>query len=120
VVLLGETRQTGVALLHESHSTGSLAFGADGTLMATVGDAASYNNTDTGNSPDTYDGIALNDGIIRAAEDVGAMRAQLLNCHNGKMLRIDPNTGDGRTEQSVLRRGRTAFSQVTRLGARLP
>ena len=94
-VLLGETRQTGVALLHESHSTGSLVFGSDGTLLATVGDGASYNGYDTGNSGDTYDGVALSNGIIRAAEDVGAMRSQLLNCHNGKLLRIDPNTGNG-------------------------
>ncbi|MBK7946870.1 MAG: hypothetical protein IPJ85_16900 [Flavobacteriales bacterium] len=45
-VLLGETRQTGVPLLHESHSTGSLMFGSDGTLLATVGDGASYNLVD--------------------------------------------------------------------------
>jgi len=95
LVLLGETRQTGVPLLHESHSTGSLAFGSDGTLLATVGDGASYNGYDTGNSSDTYDGVAFSNGIIRAAEDVGAMRSQLLNCHNGKMLRIDPSTGNG-------------------------
>lgn len=94
-VLLGETRQTGVVLLHESHSTGSLVFGADGTLMATVGDAASYASVDVGNAPETYDGVALNEGMMRAGEDVGAMRSQLLNCHNGKLLRLDPNTGDG-------------------------
>lgn len=95
VVLLGETKKTGIVLLHESHSTGSLAFGRDGTLLATVGDAASYNNVDTGNSPDTYDSAALADSLMRPNEDVGAMRAQLLNCHNGKMLRLDPNTGNG-------------------------
>lgn len=94
-VLLGETLSTGIVLLHESHSTGSLAFGTDGTLMASVGDAASYNNTDVGNAPDTYDTQALNEGLMRTAEDVGAMRSQLLNCHNGKLLRLDPNTGNG-------------------------
>ncbi|MBL7952340.1 MAG: PQQ-dependent sugar dehydrogenase [Flavobacteriales bacterium] len=95
VVLLGETRQTGIPVLHESHSTGSLVFGSDGTLMVSVGDGASYNYVDVGNSPDTYDNAAIADGIIRAAEDVGAMRAQLVDCHNGKVLRIDPNTGNG-------------------------
>ena len=94
-VLLGETRQTGVPLLHESHSTGSLMFGSDGTLMATVGDGASYNVVDVGNSSDTYWSQALTDGIIRPAENVGALRSQLLNCFNGKLLRMDPNTGDG-------------------------
>lgn len=95
VILVGETRQTGMVLLHESHSTGSLAFGRDGTLMASVGDAASYNYVDVGNSPDTYDNVAFGEGMMRTAEDVGAMRAQLINCHNGKILRIDPNTGNG-------------------------
>lgn len=94
-VLLGETRQTGVPLLHESHSTGSLMFGADGTLLATVGDGASYNLVDAGSSADTYWAQALADGIIRPAENVGAFRSQLLNCFNGKLLRMDPNTGDG-------------------------
>ena len=95
VVLLGETKETGVPLLHESHSTGQLVFGADGTLLATTGDGASYNAVDVGSDGATYFSQALTDGIIRPAENVGAMRSQLLNCHNGKLLRIDPNTGDG-------------------------
>jgi glucose/arabinose dehydrogenase len=121
-VLLGETPQTGVALLHESHSTGSLVFGADGTLMATMGDGASYNNTDTGNSPDTYDGVALAQGIIRPAEDVGAMRSQLLNCHNGKMLRLNPSTGDGVPSNPFYDPGapRSPKSRVWALGFRNP
>ncbi|HRD54047.1 MAG TPA: PKD domain-containing protein [Flavobacteriales bacterium] len=94
-VLLGETRQTGVPLLHESHSTGSLMFGSDGTLLATVGDGASYNLVDAGSSSDTYWTQALADGIIRPAENVGAFRSQLLNSFNGKLLRMDPATGDG-------------------------
>lgn len=94
-VLLGETRQTGVPLLHESHSTGSLFFGSDGTLMATLGDGASYNLVDAGSSSDTYWAQALADGIIRPAENVGAFRSQLIDCFNGKLLRMDPNTGNG-------------------------
>jgi len=121
-VLVGETRQTGVALLHESHSTGSLVFGQDGTLLATVGDGASYNNTDVGSSPDTYDGVALANGIMRPAEDVGAMRSQLLNCHNGKLLRIDPNTGDGVSSNPYYDAAapRSPKSRVFGLGLRNP
>ncbi len=95
LVLVGETRKTGVPLLHESHSTGQLCFGADGTLLATVGDGASYNNVDVGSDGGTYYIQALADSILKPKENVGAMRAQLLDCHNGKLLRIDPNTGDG-------------------------
>lgn len=95
VVLLGETRKTGVPLLHESHSTGQLVFGADGTLLATVGDGASYNNVDVGGDGGTYYAQALVDSIIRPKENVGALRSQMVDCLNGKLLRIDPNTGDG-------------------------
>ena len=94
-VLVGETPQTGVPMLHESHSTGSLMFGTDGTLLATTGDGASYNLVDAGSSSDTYWSQALTDGIIRPAENVGAFRSQLVNCLNGKVLRLDPNTGNG-------------------------
>ncbi|MBL7964327.1 MAG: PQQ-dependent sugar dehydrogenase [Flavobacteriales bacterium] len=95
LVLLGETASTGVPMLHESHSTGSLVFGADGTLMATVGDGASYNNVDTGVGSDTYWSQALTDGIIRPAENVGAFRSQMVNSLNGKVLRLNPANGDG-------------------------
>ncbi|HEY0978788.1 MAG TPA: PKD domain-containing protein [Flavobacteriales bacterium] len=94
-VLLGETKKTGVPMLHESHSTGQLVFGTDGTLLLTVGDGASYNNVDVGSDGGTYFAQALLDSIIRPAENVGAMRSQLLNCHNGKLLRMDPMTGNG-------------------------
>lgn len=95
VVLIGETKKTGVPMTHESHSTGSLVFGTDGTLLVSTGDGASYNATDVGNDAGTYFAQALSDSIMRPAENVGALRSQLLNCMNGKVLRIDPNTGNG-------------------------
>lgn len=94
-VLLGETKSTGVAITHESHGVGTLLFGRDGTLMATVGDGASYNGADTGSSLDGYYQQALLDSIIRPEENVGAFRSQMITCMNGKVLRLDPNTGDG-------------------------
>ncbi|MEM9986387.1 MAG: PQQ-dependent sugar dehydrogenase, partial [Bacteroidota bacterium] len=95
-VLLGETPQTGIPILHESHGVGSLVFGTDGTLLVSTGDAASYLGIDTGGEEGgAYISQALADGIIRPKEDVGAFRAQLIDCHNGKLLRIDPQTGNG-------------------------
>ncbi len=122
VVLLGETRQTGVALLHESHSTGSLVFGNDGTLMASLGDGASYSAVDVGNDGATYYSTALSNGIIRPAENVGAMRSQLLNCHNGKLLRLDPNTGNGVPSNPYFDASapRSPRSRVWALGLRNP
>lgn len=95
LVLLGETPQTGIACLHESHTVGSLIFGDDGTLLVSSGDGASYNTTDAGSIGHTYYNQALADGIIRPEENVGAFRAQMLNSMNGKILRLDPATGNG-------------------------
>jgi glucose/arabinose dehydrogenase len=94
-ILLGETKTTGICIMHDSHGLGTLAFAADGTLLASAGDGASYYVVDKGSDTDTDFQQALQDGIIRPEENVGAFRAQMLNCHNGKLLRIDPNTGDG-------------------------
>ena len=94
-ILLGETRSTGFPVLHESHSIGTILFGTDGTLLASCGDGASYSSVDVGNATETYWQQALNDGIIRPKENVGAFRAQLVDCLNGKIIRIDPETGDG-------------------------
>lgn len=94
-VLLGETRSTGFPVLHESHATGTILVGTDGTLLASCGDGASYSSTDVGSAGETYWQQALNDGILRPKENVGAYRSQLVDCLNGKVIRIDPETGDG-------------------------
>ena len=94
-VLLGENASAGPALLHESHSTGSVAFGTDGTLLVSIGDGASYASTDVGSASETYWEQAIADGIIRPEENVGALRSQMVNSFNGKILRLDPITGDG-------------------------
>ncbi len=95
LVLLGESPSTGVPLLHESHSTGTIMFGTDGTLLVSLGDGASYSSTDVGSASETYWQQALTDGIIRPAENVGAFRSQMVNSFNGKILRLDPATGNG-------------------------
>jgi glucose/arabinose dehydrogenase len=95
-ILIGATRQTGVPSLSRGHVTGSLAFGTDGTLLVATGDGATSSVTDVGGSqPNSYAAQAIADGIITAKEDVGAFRSQLLECMNGKILRIDPETGQG-------------------------
>ena len=95
LVLIGESKTTGMPILHHSHGVGTLAFAADGTLLVTIGDAASYEGNDVGSDPGTFYSQALADGIIRPAENVGAFRAQMINSMSGKLLRIDPQTGNG-------------------------
>ncbi|MDX1907802.1 MAG: PKD domain-containing protein [Bacteroidia bacterium] len=121
-VLIGETASTGFPILHESHGVGSLVFGTDGTLLISCGDGASYNTVDAGSSGDTYYAQALADGIIRADENVGAFRSQMLTSMNGKVLRIDPITGNGIPSNPYYNANapRSTKSRVWELGLRNP
>ena len=95
-ILIGETKSTGPPILHESHGAGQIVFGTDGTLLVTIGDGASYANPiDEGSHPATYFQQALDDGIITPEQNIGAYRCQSLNNLSGKILRIDPETGNG-------------------------
>lgn len=121
-VLLGETKSTGVPLTHESHAGGTLVFGRDGSLLLTTGDNASYSSTDKGSATETYFQQAIDDGIMRANENVGSFRSQMLNSHCGKVLRMDPNTGDGLSSNPYYDSAnpRSARSRVWALGLRNP
>ena len=95
LVLFGETASTGFPNIHQSHGTGELVFGTDGTLLASFGDGASYSSVDQGSASETYYTQAIADGIITSAQNVGAYRSQLPDVSSGKVLRLDPATGDG-------------------------
>jgi len=94
-VLVGESMTTGIPICHQSHGIGALRFGRDGTLLAVAGDGASYETTATGGPTGGSSNTALADGIIRPKEDVGAFRSQLVDSLSGKVMRLDPQTGDG-------------------------
>ena len=94
-ILLGTNATNGFPSTHQSHGTGHLVFGTDGTLMASLGDGASYSSVDQGSASETYYQQAITDGIISSAHNVGAYRSQILNNYAGKILRIDPETGAG-------------------------
>jgi len=129
-ILLGETITTGIPILHLSHSVGTLAFAADGTLLATTGDGASYEDTDVGEitnddpavGTNTFYADALADGIITANEDVGAFRSQMLNSLSGKLLRLNRETGDGMSSNPFFDANapHSAKSRVWALGFRNP
>ncbi|MBJ6110377.1 PQQ-dependent sugar dehydrogenase [Hymenobacter sp. BT523] len=94
LVLLGATKTTGIPSTFNGHVTAALAFGTDGTLLIATGDGA-HPYQDMGNYNLTYAAQAQADGIIRPKENVGSLRAQLVDCLNGKILRINPATGAG-------------------------
>ena len=121
-ILIGESRSAGFPLLYQSHGVGSLVFASDGTLLVSCGDGASFNTEDSGNIDHTYYKQALIDGIIRPEENVGAFRSQMLNSHNGKLLRIDPENGNGVSSNPFFDASapRSAKSRVWALGFRNP
>jgi len=121
-ILIGESKTTGIPMLFESHGVGSLVFAFDGTLLASAGDGASYNGDDTGSLAETYYQQALADGIIRPEENVGAFRSQMINSLNGKILRIDPGTGDGIPSNPFYQSAqpRSARSRIWAMGLRNP
>lgn len=122
LVLLGETKSTGIALLHESHGVGSLVFGRDGSLLVSSGDGASYSVVDTGSAFGTYWAQALADSIISPKENIGNLRSQLVDCLNGKILRLNPANGDGLPTNPYYDAAhpRSAKSRVWTVGLRNP
>ena len=122
LILVGGSISNGFPILHESHGVGSLVFGTDGTLLASCGDGASYNAVDVGSDPGTYYAQGLAEGVIKTKENVGAYRSQLVDCLNGKVIRIDPATGDGIPGNPFydVSNPRSARSRVWALGLRNP
>ena len=121
-ILIGESRSTGLPMVYVSHGVGSLVFASDSTLLVSCGDGASFNGEDSGSIDHTYYKQALVDGIIRPEENVGAFRSQMLNSHNGKLLRINPENGDGVSSNPFFDASapRSPKSRVWALGFRNP
>jgi hypothetical protein len=78
-ILIGESKSTGMPILHHSHGVGSLVFAADGTLLVTMVMQPVTKAVDAGSEDGTFYAQALADGIIRPEENVGAFRAQMVN-----------------------------------------
>lgn len=96
LVLMGKNIQDrSLPILMTSHGIGDLEFGESGNLFVSFGDGGSYQFADAGSSPDTYFEQALEDGILLEKENVGSFRAQLVDNMGGKILRLDPKTGEG-------------------------
>jgi len=121
-ILVGESITNGFPSLYQSHGIGSLVFGTDGTLLVSCGDGASYTTIDTGSAGETYYSQALAEGIIRPKENIGAFRAQMVDSLAGKIIRIDPDTGDGIPSNPYFdpAQPRSARSRVWSLGVRNP
>lgn len=92
-VLIGETAGDGFPLASITHTVGDIIFGPGGTLFVSVGDGAVDTKADVGHGTTERD-IAFTQ-MFPAGEDIGALRAQSLDSLDGKILRINPDTGGG-------------------------
>ncbi len=122
LILVGEAMTTGFPICHRSHGVGSVLFGEDGSLLVSCGDGASFGSVDVGGWQSGSSNTALTDGIITPSEDVGSYRSQLVNSLSGKILRLDPATGDGLPDNPYFdpAEPRAPRSRVWALGLRNP
>jgi glucose/arabinose dehydrogenase len=90
-VLIGEELSEGWITCSRSHSIGTVCFASDGTLLVGAGDGGHFELTDAGGiDPDCFA-----PPLFSADQDVGAFRSQYLDTLSGKIIRIDPSTGLG-------------------------
>ena len=119
-VLLGETKTDGIPIPNNLHGIGSLVFGDDGSLLASTGDGGpDFVEQFAG---DFHIQQALDEGFLRPEEEVGAFRAQMLQSFNGKILRLDPGSGEGLSDNPWydVAKPRSPQSLVWTLGIRNP
>ena len=90
-VLIGVDWASGIPCADTYHSIGALRFGADKTLLASSGDGAHFSSTDAGG----LDPGEFGPGKDDPAHDIGSFRSQSIDNLNGKILRIDKETGHG-------------------------
>lgn len=96
-VLFGETRADGAPVMYVSHGAADLTFGEDGTLLIAPGEGAPWNGASNGSGDPWYgwEAEGVTGGFYPEEQNVGSFRAQLLENAAGKVLRIDPETGEG-------------------------
>lgn len=92
-VLLGVDGADGISIVDEFHGLGSIIMGDDRTLLISSGDSNTH--------PDHLIGggemieLGIQSGVLSKDADVGSYRSQYLGSLNGKIIRIDSETGDG-------------------------
>lgn len=90
-VLIGTTWGNAFVSGGSSHAVGALRWGEDGSLFVSWGDGAQYTEPDPGGR----DPSLFLPGRFDSLLDIGAFRAQYLSCMNGKILRVNPENGQG-------------------------
>ena len=89
-ILIGESYEGAPVSCLPYHAGGTVAFAHDGTLLLSFGEGAEPAQDVGGLVPACFD-----DGRGDPANDIGMYRSQRLESLNGKLLRVDPETGLG-------------------------
>jgi glucose/arabinose dehydrogenase len=116
---------------YPSHSTGSLAFGADGALYASAGDGASFNFPDYGQDGNPLNPCGDPPGGVGAAltpptAEGGALRSQDVRTTgdptglDGTVIRVDPATGEGLPGNPFFASSDANSRRIVSLGQRNP
>jgi glucose/arabinose dehydrogenase len=89
-ILIGATPSEGIPACW-AHTIDCVRFGRDGSLLVSCGDGGHYEFADAGGN----DPACFQPPYFGSDQDLGAFRSQYLGSMNGKILRIDPATGLG-------------------------
>ena len=122
-ILLGETLDDGIPILYPFHGIGTLIHTEDGTLLLSSGDATSNIENMTGGNLDyPYTAQAISAEILTADQDIGSYRSQYVGSQNGKILRLDSDTGNGLPSNPYYdaTQPRSAQSRIWNMGLRNP
>lgn len=124
-VLMGKDKADGIPIMDSSHGTGDIAFAADGTMIVGLGDGSAWKGPYIGGGPpyfESKEAQGVPNGFYPPEQDVGSYRAMQKEALGGKVIRIDPETGDGVPSNPYYdpANPRAAQSRVWALGFRNP
>ena len=116
---------------YPSHSTGTLAFGADGALYASAGDGASFNFVDYGQDGDPLNPLGdppVGIGGVQTppTAEGGALRSQSLRrvsgpvTLNGTIIRVNPATGAAMPDNPLIANPDLNARRIVGYGLRNP
>jgi MYXO-CTERM domain-containing protein len=116
---------------YPSHATGQVEFGPDGALYASGGDGASFNFVDYGQdgsplNPLGDPPVAVGEAQTTPTAQGGALRSQSLRrpsgptLLNGSVIRVDPDTGLGKSDNPLAASPDVNAQRVIAYGLRNP